>query len=283
MAVRVVTDSTCDLSREALAEMGVTVVPLRVHIGEQTYLDGIDLSPSEFYRLLRTSGILPRTSQPSPAEFLEVYRRLTGDGSSVISIHLSSRLSGTYQSAVMARQSLPDADIEVVDSKLASLGIALVVREAALMARSGASKEEILEATRRNIERCHTIFVVDTLDYLYKNGRIGKAAHLMGSLLSLKPILAVDKEGVVAARDKVRGKNKALERAVEIAASEVKPGSSVAAAVLHADCPEAAIFLKERLCSIYRVSFLLEGVVGCVIGSHVGPGTAGFILMEGDS
>ncbi|MGB9866802.1 MAG: DegV family protein [Bacillota bacterium] len=283
MPVKVVTDSTCDLSPQVLGEMGVTVVPLRVHVGDRTFLDGIDLAPSEFYRLLRQEKVLPRTSQPSPAEFLKVYRDLTSDGSSVVSIHLSSRLSGTFQSAVMAKENLPQADIEVVDSRLASLGIALVVREAAIMARRGASKQEVVDATRRNIERCHTLFIVDTLDYLYKNGRIGKAAHLVGSLLSLKPILALDREGVVAARDKVRGKNKALERAVEVASCEVRPGSRVQAAVLHADCPEAALFLKERLCSMYQVMFLLEGVVGSVIGSHVGPGTAGFILMEVDS
>lgn len=280
MGTRIVTDSTCDLSPAALEEIGVSSVPLRVHFGEDTYLDGVELAPEEFYAKLSKSEVLPRTSQPSPAEFVRLYRELTKDGSSVVSIHLSSKLSGTYQSAVMARQMVPDADIEVIDSRLASLGIALVVRQAALMAKSGVPKELITERTKLNARLCRTYFVVTTLEYLFKNGRIGKAAHLVGSLLSLKPILALDADGVVVARDKVRGHARALERVVEIAASDVMPGSKVQAAVCHGKAPEAAAMVREKLAQLYNVEFWLEGMIGSVIGSHVGPGTVGFILLE---
>ncbi|HHV79757.1 MAG TPA: DegV family protein [Firmicutes bacterium] len=279
MGIRIVTDSTCDLGPEAVDRLGVSVVPLKVHFGERTYTDGKELSPAEFYSMLQKSEVLPKTSQPSPTEFEKVYRELTRDGSSVISIHLSSKLSGTYQSGVMAKEMLPNADIEVIDSRLASLGMALIVRQAALMAQSGVCREEIVERTKLNALRCHTYFVVETLEYLFKNGRIGKAAHLMGSLLSLKPILALE-EGVVVARDKVRGRAKALERVVDIAAGDVVPGSKVQAAICHANAPEAAAALRERVARLYNVEFWLEGMIGSVIGSHVGPGTVGVILLE---
>ncbi len=278
MAVKLVTDSTADLPESLVRKHGLTVVPLHVHFGEEDYRDGVDIWASEFYYKLETGGVLPHTSQPSPGDFLKVYEALTADGSEVVSIHLSRALSGTWQSAEMALDMLARPVVTVVDTASASLGIGLVVLEAARRVAEGASRQEVAEAARRASERLVLFFVVDTLEYLQKNGRLGRASALLGSLLNIKPLLTLQ-DGVVTPVEKVRGKSKAVERMFELLRQKV--GRKAARfAVVHADRPEEALSLVERVKREFACSEPpLTGDIGPVIGSHVGPGTLGLIAL----
>ncbi|UQZ87261.1 DegV domain-containing protein [Paenibacillus konkukensis] len=192
--------------------MNIELIPLKVHFGVETYKDSVDMGPEAFFEKLAASASLPTTSQPSPVEFVEAYKRAGASGASVISIHLSSRMSGTYQSALLAKSMLEEdgCDLSVVDSRTASYGIGMLVVCAAEAAREGRSKEEILEMIDTIRRQTKIYFLVDTLEYLQKGGRIGKAAALLGSLLNIKPILSISEEGEVFPVDKVRGQKKAM-------------------------------------------------------------------------
>ncbi|HCW51767.1 MAG TPA: DegV family protein [Clostridiales bacterium] len=272
MTVKVVTDSTCDVPLPRLEELGVTVVPLTVHFGPEQYKDHVEMSPEQFFAHLTSSSHHPRTSQPSPGEFAEVYRRLSADGSSIISIHLSSELSGTYQSAVMGAQMVPEADVEVVDSRLASLAFGIAVVRAARLAKEGKAKEEILRVIRRQMASTHVFLSVDTLEYLRRNGRIGKAQYLLGTLLNFKPILTLE-DGVVAPYDRVRGRKKVIPRLVQAATERVPAGSEIGLAIAHGAVPDQAAELREAMGRTFRIHECHQGCIGAVIGTHVGPGT----------
>ncbi len=271
--VKIVVDSTCDLPRELRESHGITMVPLRVHFDPEVYLDHVDLTPSQFYEKLRTSSVHPRTSQPSPAEFAEVYGRLGGDGSRIVSIHLSANMSGTYQSAVLGKSMVPGVEVEVIDSRSACLGTGLMALAAARAAGEGKSVEEIGRVVNRIRENLVLYFVVDTLDYLRRNGRIGRAQHLLGSLLQFKPILTIDDEGFVTSFDKARGKSRAFSRLIEIVKERVPEGSEIMLAVVHAEAPADAEKLVSELGASYNIREKVVTDLGPVIGTHVGPGT----------
>ncbi|NUQ56762.1 MAG: DegV family EDD domain-containing protein, partial [Dehalococcoidia bacterium] len=200
MAVQIVTDSTCDLPREIVEEYGITVVPLTVFFGEEALLDGVEIGADAFYERLGTSHDLPRTSQPSAERFRQVYEGLAGETSEIVSIHLSSKLSGTLNSASVARDQVAHGGlhIELIDSYTVSLGLGLVVLEAAAAARTGASLENVVAAARRAMDRVMVYVAVDTLDYLRRGGRIGRASSFLGSVLSIKPIVGIEDGEVVA-------------------------------------------------------------------------------------
>lgn len=283
MAVHVVTDSTADLTPELIKEFGVTapvhIVPLTVHFGEQEYRDGVDLTAAEFYRKLRESSQMPRTSQPSPAAFIDVYAQISRPGDAILSFHISSKLSGTYQSALLAARQFDDRRIEVIDTRSASLGVGLIALRAAQLTEQGAELDEILVACREMINHNRVLFLVDTLEYLHKNGRIGKAQAFVGGLLNVKPILTLE-DGVVAPLDKVRGKAKArarlLERLLETTAAE----RVVVGAVVHAQAPEDAASLAEAVAAQFPASRIVTGQLGPTVGTHVGPGTLGVVAFE---
>lgn len=277
--IAIVTDSTADLPPALVQELNIAVVPLEVHFGPEIYKDWVELTPQAFFEKLATSRVLPRTSQPSPADFERVYRRLLEEYSTIISIHLSSQLSGTYQSAVLAQAALPGADIVVVDSKAASMGVGLVVLEAAQMVRQGLGRAAVLQRVQEVIGKLHTVLTVDTLDYLHRNGRIGRAQHLVGTLLNVKPILQVDRDGFVAPLDRVRGRQQVIPRMVELAKERVGPGTAVKMAVVHANAPERAEELARAAGSVFEVKSLYVTELGPVIGAHVGPGTLGLVLF----
>lgn len=277
--IAIVTDSTADLPPALVQELNIAVVPLEVHFGPEIYKDWVELTPQAFFEKLATSRVLPRTSQPSPVDFERVYRRLLEEYSTIISIHLSSQLSGTYQSAVLAQTALPGADILVVDSKAASMGVGLVVLEAALMVRQGLGRAAVWQRVQEVIGKLHTILTVDTLDYLHRNGRIGRAQHLVGTLLNVKPILQVDRDGFVAPLDRVRGRQQVIPRMVELAKERVGPGTAVKMAVVHANAPERAEELARAAGSVFEVKSLYVTELGPVIGAHVGPGTLGLVLF----
>ncbi len=280
--VQIVTDSSQDFAPDMLQSQGISVVPLTVHFGEEEFLDGFELRGSDFYQKLRTSSHHPHTSQPSPAAFQKVFDDISRDGSEVIAITLSSSLSGTFQSATIARDTLPNREkIHVIDSKQASGGHGYMAIVANQMAQSGCSAQEIIEEIQRAIDTMVTVFSVDTLDYLARNGRIGRAQHFLGSMLNLKPILGLDREGYVTSVDRVRGKGRVIPRIIEIVQERIPKGAQVDAVITNALAPLEAAKLKEAMESIYTVQRYYESEIGAVIGSHTGPGTMALFVVPG--
>jgi DegV family protein with EDD domain len=272
--IKIVTDSGSGITPEVARQFGVTVVPLYVHFGTQTFREGVDLEFDEFLSRLKSAPQLPTTSQPSAGDFLEVYKPLIADGSEVISIHLSSKLSGTVASANTACEMLPGAGIHVVDSQFISASQLTMVLEAARMANAGRSAQAILDRIKQIIAGAHIYFVVDTLEYLQKGGRIGKAQALVGTALQMKPILALE-EGVVEAKERVRTKSKALARLRELTVHETAGRSRVYLGILHAAAPEEAQQLEADLLSQLKPFEITMGQVGPVIATHTGPGVVG--------
>lgn len=278
MGVKIVTDSTADLPQVLAEELDIAVVPLKVHFGEEEYLDWIELDSESFFQKLKNSDTMPRTSQPSPADFEAVYKRVGEYGDSIISLHISAQLSGTYQSATIAKSMLEDMDIEVIDSKVTSMALGLVVVEAARAAKEGKSKEEILALVYNNMSKCRIFFGVDTLEYLQKNGRIGKAAALLGGMLNVKPVLTLE-NGAIIPKEKVRGKSKLQQVLVDTLAQEADGEVKGRVVVLHGDALDDALKLKEKIDEKYNFKESLISQIGAVIGTHTGPGVLGVAVI----
>ncbi|RJX40994.1 DegV family protein [Paenibacillus pinisoli] len=280
--VRIVADSTSDIPAEVRERLGISMVPLKVLFGEDTYTDSITIQADEFYEKLKASPVLPTTSQPSPAEFSELYERLLDEDpdSPIISIHLASILSGTYQSAVIAESMLErKADVTVIDSKSASYGIGLQVVKAAEMAQAGESKERILEEIERIQKDLQIYFLVDSLEFLHKGGRIGRASALIGSILNIKPILSLDENGGVYSVDKVRGSKKAMGRIAEML-KEKFGDEPVGIILAKTDNKETADELGNRVKEAINVKQVGYTTVGSVIGVHTGPGTSAVFVYR---
>ncbi len=212
-SIYVVTDSTADIPKDLAKTLGITVVPLKVHMLKETYLDGETITPEQFYEQLKISGELPTTSQPSPMDFVDIYKNLAnGKPAKIVSIHLSAALSGTVQSALLAKTMVEELgiDVHVFDSKKASYSIGIIVVGVAKAIQEGKTFDEVIEIANDLIERTQVYFMVDTLTYLQKGGRIGRAASLFGTLLNIKPILSLNDQGEVYAVDKVRGSKRPL-------------------------------------------------------------------------
>jgi DegV family protein with EDD domain len=284
-SIVIVTDSTADIPLEVRERLGISMVPLKVNFGEQTYLDNITLQPAQFYEKLSSFNGLATTSQPSPADFYDVYKKLTDEGHTVISIELSAAMSGTYQAATIAKSMFEDegdVDITVIDSKSASYGYGRIVVVAAEMAQAGASKEAIIAEVHRMRKALKLYFLVDTLEYLQKGGRIGKASAVLGSLLNIKPILSIDDEGMVFPLEKVRGHKRAMARIAELLVADF---GSKAVNLTVASTPgfdsgvrEMSELLKQQL----NVQAYQETAIGPVVGTHTGPGTIGLFVTPAE-
>src|SRR5437660_7389124 len=247
MTIRIVTDSTADIPQEKAQTIGITVVPLTAFFGEEAYLDGVELDNAGFYRKLQVSKASPRTSQPSPAAFQEAYKKLISEeAGAILSVHLSSKLSGTYQSACNGRDSLSEdmtkIPIDIVDSENVSLAMGVPIMQAAEEARQGLGLEEIKAHLLDRLSRTRLLFVLDTLEYLKRGGRIGGAKALLGNMLSVKPVLSL-KNGEVVAVERPRTRSKAYTRIAQllsnmgkaermtIVASETEVGQQLAQAL----------------------------------------------------
>jgi DegV family protein with EDD domain len=207
-----------------------------------------------------------------------VYQRLTDDGSSLISIHISSRMSGTFQAARIAASQLPDRDITVIDSMQVSVCLGMVVEGAARAAKAGRSKEETLALVERLKAQSRVYFVVDSLEYLHKGGRIGSAAHLIGNLLNIKPVLDI-KEGLIAPVEKIRGKSKALDRIVQLMDAETQKHGPMRLILCHAGNPEDLVIWRQRLFPKIPYASFVDTELGCVVGAHAGPGTMALFFI----
>ncbi|MHB9095727.1 MAG: DegV family protein, partial [Eubacteriales bacterium] len=224
---------------------------------------------------------IPTTSQPSPGEFVAVYERLIAKGESVISIHLSGKLSGTVQSAQTAKTMTDSKNIYIVDTKSASMGLGLIVIAAARAAREGLPAREVLYLVKEKIERSFVIFLVDTLEYLEKGGRIGKASAFLGTLLKIKPILTIDSDGQVVPMEKVRGKARALERIAQIVCDKTDSSKFYECAAIYGNDYTGVNKLKEQLEPVSHCSITVTTELGPVILSHTGPGLVGIAVCPG--
>ncbi|MBV9229835.1 MAG: DegV family protein [Chloroflexi bacterium] len=279
MAVRIVTDSTADIPQAQA--LGITIVPLTVFFGDEAYLDGIELDNASFYRKLQSSKVSPRTSQPSPAAFQEAYTQLINEGAdAILSVHLSSELSGTYQSACTGRDTLPDElkkiPIEVVDSKTVSLAMGVSIMQAAQEASQGLSLEEIRAHLLDRLSRTRLLFVLDTLEYLKRGGRIGSAGALLGTMLSIKPILTL-KNGQVVALERPRTRSKAYARIAQMIQEMEKPEELT---IVESD-EEVGQQLAMALKAAYAAD-IPTYKLGAVVGTYAGPGTAGVIVLTAE-
>lgn len=267
--VAVVTDSTADLALDLVRERGVTVVPLTVVLDGQGYLDGVEITAAEFYARLGASDGAATTSQPAPGRFAEVYERLLADHDEVVSLHISARLSGTFEAATQGASLVDAARVHVVDTEMVSMPLGLLTLAASAMAAGGDGAAAIVERLRPLRQRMRVYFMVATLEYLRRGGRIGRASALVGSVLQVKPVLTLA-EGQVAPLERVRTQDRALARVIELASAVDRP---VCALVGHAAADEAAERIARAL-EPYAES-LIVAPLGPVVGAHAGPGTVG--------
>ncbi|AXF55427.1 DegV family protein [Salicibibacter kimchii] len=270
--VKVVTDSTADIPKDLLEALDITVVPLKVNFGEnETYTDGETLTPSGFYEKLQKSDVMPTTSQPSPYDFETVYNRIAEKDTVIFSIHLSSRMSGTYQAATLGAEEV-DTKVEVIDSKRASYAFGIIVTDIARLAKNGADSDECRKRLQQMLQETTVFFMVDTLEYLEKNGRIGKASALLGSLLKMKPILSLTEEGEVYPYEKVRGRKKAMARIVT-ELENTYGDQPIQLGMFHAIAADSAETMAADIREKLNVVSDVTAEIGAVIGAHVGPGT----------
>ena len=272
--IKIVTDSGSGIAPELARQYGISVIPLYVHFGNETFRENVDIQLPEFLARLKTAPQLPTTSQPSAGDFLQLYEPLLADGSEVISIHLSSKLSGTVASACTAREMLPGARIHVVDTLSISATQTMMALHAARMAAAGKSADAILARLDEFIAGSHIYFVVDTLEYLQKGGRIGKAAALLGTALQMKPLLMLC-EGVVEAKERIRTKSKAVGRMHELVMQETSGRICRCLGILHAAAPDEARQLEADLLTRVQPDETMIAEVGPVIATHTGPGMVG--------
>ncbi len=277
MAVKVVTDSTADLPLTVAQELGITVVPLFVHFGTEVYRDGTELGADEFYRRLVHGNILPKTSAPPSGLFTKVYRKLGAESEGVISIHISHKLSATYESALLGRQALGgDYHVEVIDSLNASMALGLLVILAAKAAQAGANLKEVTELVQQAIPQSHLIGLVDTLEYLHKGGRIGKAQAFLGTALSIKPLLTI-RGGETYPIKRVRTRSRAIDELCKLARG-FQPFKEMA--TLSSSAPEEAEMLTERLASLFPKNKIYRARFGPILGTYVGPGSLGIGFIK---
>jgi DegV family protein with EDD domain len=274
MKVAVVTDSTSDLPAEVAEDLGITIVPAQIQFGDKAYRDGVDMGNEEFYRRLRASDVLPKTSPAAIGTFRETYQRLSAQAESIISIHVASNLSATHDVAKMASADSP-YPVVVVDSQTASMACGLLAIIAAKAARGGASLSEVEGLVRKAVPHTITLAVFGTLEYLAKGGRIGRAQAFLGSALKMHPILAI-KAGQVIPMERVRTRPKAVERLCQIVETFGTPREM---AVMWTTDPQASQDLAHRLSSVFPEERMYRASIGPSMGSQVGPDALGVALI----
>ncbi len=277
MTIRIVTDSSCDLPSGLIEQYGIRVLPCYVVVDDQTFKDGVEIQADDFYRRLLADGRTPTTAQPTPSDFQTVYRELVGQGDQIISIHVSSKLSGTLNSAQQAKASLNDGSaVEIIDSQLASIPLGLAVLDAAIMASKGGSLHDIASQIRRSLGLHHGLFALDTLEYLQKGGRIGKARAFMGSVLHVKPILRLQ-DGEAHPVERPRNRERAMRRLVELA-QELAPVRRLA--VIYSTDPYRMVELKQGLTGILPADQIIESRFGSTLGTYIGPDALGVAVTQ---
>lgn len=281
MAIKIVTDSTADLPEQVAQKMDITVVPLNVHFGEESFQDGVDLDSDGFFHRLTTEARLPTTSQPSVGAFLQVYRGLLEAGDEVVSIHVSDKLSGTLNSALQAQEQLnAGSRLAVVDSMQVGIALGVMATAIAQAVQEGASFKETVGVAPHISEQVRVFLLLETLEYLKRGGRIGKAQAFLGSLLHVRPILTV-RDGEVHPLERVRARQRGLERLYQLVE---ECGSLKQLWICHGTTPDDALALGERMQPLLGGDAkAIQARFGPVLGTHVGPGAIGVAVQAGDA
>jgi DegV family protein with EDD domain len=282
MQVKILADSACDLPKSFYEENKVTLFPLKVEINNQEFEDVKNIDPKTIYEAIR-NGSIPKTSQVSPLLFQEVFTQMAENNEKGIYIAFSSQLSGTYSTAVMildqVKEKYPNFDLTIVDSKCASLGQGLIVKEAARLAANNVSKEEILKKVQFMADHMEHLFTVEDLDYLAKGGRVSKASAFLGGLLNIKPILNVE-DGKLVPIEKIRGKKKVLRRLIELMEERGENFQDQIIGISHADSEETAIEVKGMIEEEFRPKEVYISSIGSAIGAHTGAGTISIFFLN---
>ena len=278
--VAIVSDSTAYLPQHYLDDLGITVIPLTLTWDGVVYRDGIDIQPNEFYQRLASSSTLPTTSQATVGDFSTVFEKLLDEGHPILTLPISSGISGTFNSAIQAKEMFKGAPIEVIDTRLVSMALGFQVLAAARAARDGASLEECKQVALKAYDHIGVYFVVDTLKYLHAGGRIGGGKRFMGTALSIKPILEI-RDGKIEAVKSVISISKAIDAMVDLVSVAVAGKSPVRVSVFHALAEEKAALLLERITRQFNAIEAIPSYVSPAVGTHVGPGTLSIAYMAG--
>lgn len=276
----IVTDSTAYIPDDLVRKYDIKVAPQILIWGEETLRDGIDILPDEFYQRLKTAKVMPTTSQATIAAFEEIFTPMVERGEPILALLLSAKLSGTIQSAEQAKTSFPKARIEIVDSNSVSMAMGFQVLAAARAAKDGASFDEVVELARRGKEHTGVLFVVDTLEFLHRGGRIGGATRLVGTALNLKPLLEV-MNGRVEPIERVRTKAKARARLLDVFEERVNGKTPLRIGAIHASAAEEAQELLAEAVKRFAPAETTLSVASPVVGTHAGPGTVGLAYSVG--
>ncbi len=275
--IRIITDSTSDITQDEGADLGITIVPLTVHFGSEAYIDGVDLTHQDFFEKLERTEKLPTTSQVPPGEFKPLFQTFVDDGDDVIGIFISSDLSGTYHSAEVARDIVASERVHIIDSRTATFALALLVREAIRMRDAGKPAAEIADAIRELVGRIRLFAVIDTLKYLRMGGRVSNTTAFVGGLLGITPIIAV-KNGLVEPVGKARGMKPGFGFvAGELEADPFDPDYLFAFG--HSNAPDALGEIVRLFTGRFDITDYFTSDIGITVGTHVGPGAAGIAYI----
>jgi DegV family protein with EDD domain len=275
--LHIITDGATDMPRGWDQEYNIQVIPINIQINDQTFLQGVDLTNDDFYRLVDSSGKIPKTSQPSPFQFEEFYKKIAKPGEGILSIHVTSKLSGTYDSALTAARNLAAQGYHIVpfDSGAGSAAVGMMCREARLIERSGASLQQIVErlfAIRRSVQ---IVLALDTLEYARLSGRVGTLQAALASALNVKPIVIL-RDGILEMADRVRTRKRAMERIISILSHRFEQ-QPINMAVVHARDPQSADALKDQVRKLFNVRDLITTELSISVAANLGPGTVGLI------
>lgn len=276
--ISILTDSAANLPVEWIEQYNIRVIPLKIHWGNDTFLDGVDITPIEFYTRLSHSKSLPTTSQPSIQDFLQVFESMANQADGIVVPLISSGISGTVASARAAASQFSRVPVEIVDTRVTSAGQAMVAVAAARAASQGKPLQEVRKAADDAVQCMHLFFAVDTLEYLHRGGRIGGASRFLGTAFDIKPILFFDTEGKLDALERVRTKVKALRRLTSLAV-EKSNGNPIHLGILHANAPQIAQEFLEQITPHLDCKEVFTLELSPAIGVHVGPGTIGIALF----
>ncbi len=280
MSVAIVADSSADIPKQLVEKYNITVVPLYVLFGNDTYKDEPEIiTHKKFYDMIRQSTVMPTTSQPTPGDFLEKYKELLKKHDSIINILISKKMSGTIASAELAKKDIPQADITVIDSEMVHMPAGFLVLKAAELAQSGKSKEEILKAIDVYRKKIKVLFIPSTLEYLKRGGRIGRSKALLASLLEIKPILTLNL-GEVSPFKNTRRWSQAKIELLNTMESMIKNPASAHIFVGDSDMKDEGDAMAEKIKEKFGVQEILRGDIGCIVGSHIGPGTIDVTFYE---
>jgi len=275
MTVKIVTDSTCDLPADVIAQYGIVVMPLYIHVGHEGYLDGVELSREQFYRDLPGYNPAPTTAASSPEKYRQAYESLARQGAGgILSIHISESLSTVLNTARLAAQEIQEVRVTVFDSRQLSLGTGFLVETAAKAAAAGCSVSDIIALLNEQITRSHVFAALDTLEFLKRSGRMNGAVSAMGNLLQIKPLLRMYDGKPTAER--VRTRERAMQRLLEML-YDVGPLERVA--IVHTHAPERVAELRERAAQLLPSGDIMTMDITPVIGAHIGPGAVGFACV----